>query len=262
MIRPLAIALSFAATSAAFAQRGPDFRWERALAAGSEVALHTISGDIAVKASTNGRVEVLGYKTQGDASRVHVEVRETSRGIIVCVVDDDTDWSCDENGYHTRSNDRRDSRDGWNRATIDLAVAVPARMNVRANSVSGDLSLQGVQGDVSANTVSGDVTMEQIRGATVTGHSVSGDITAQIDALTGQGPLSFKTVSGDVTLELPRMLDADLSMTTVSGRLDSDYRMTLNGQMNRRSVDARIGNGGRNLDVTTVSGNVRLRAVK
>jgi DUF4097 and DUF4098 domain-containing protein YvlB len=139
---------------------------------------------------------------------------------------------------------------------------VPARMNVRANSVSGDLTLHGVQGDVSANTVSGDVIMEQIRGASVSGHSVSGDITVQIDALTGQGPLSFKTVSGDVTLDLPRMLDADLSMTTVSGHLDSDYRMTVNGQVNRRSVDARIGNGGRNLDVTTVSGNVRLRAVK
>ena len=94
------------------------------------------------------------------------------------------------------------------------------------------------------------------------GHSVSGDIFVQIDVLTGRGDLSFKTVSGDVTLELPKNLDADVSMSTVSGQMDSDYPLTLNGRMNRRSIQARIGNGGRNLDIGTVSGNVRLRAIR
>ena len=41
---------------------------------------------------------------------------------------------------------------------------------------------------------------------------------------------------------------------------DSDFQMTVgNGRMNRRSIDARIGNGGRRLDLNTVSGDVKLR---
>jgi hypothetical protein len=41
--------------------------------------------------------------------------------------------------------------------------------------------------------------------------------------------------------------------------MDSDYPITLNGRMSHRRIEARIGEGGRRLDISTVSGNVRLR---
>ena len=63
-------------------------------------------------------------------------------------------------------------------------------------------------------------------------------------------------------LDLPRGLDADLSMSSVSGQLDSEFQMTLGGRTSRRRIEARIGRGGRDLDVTTVSGDVRLRVNK
>jgi hypothetical protein len=66
-------------------------------------------------------------------------------------------------------------------------------------------------------------------------------------------------VSGNVQLDLPRSFDADLSMSSVSGQLDSDFQMTVGGRNSRRRIEARIGRGGRDLDVTTVSGDVRLR---
>jgi DUF4097 and DUF4098 domain-containing protein YvlB len=91
---------------------------------------------------------------------------------------------------------------------------------------------------------------------------VSGEIEASIESLSGRGSLSFKSVSGDVKLQLPRSLDADLSMSTVSGQLDSDFQLTLGGRTSRRRIEARIGRGGRDLDVTTVSGDVALRAYR
>jgi len=51
-------------------------------------------------------------------------------------------------------------------------------------------------------------------------------------------------------------------MRTVSGSLDTEFPITLNGRMRRSSLDARIGQGGRELNVTTVSGDVVLRTVK
>jgi DUF4097 and DUF4098 domain-containing protein YvlB len=92
---------------------------------------------------------------------------------------------------------------------------------------------------------------------------VSGDLDVGVDAFTGQGDLSFKSVSGDVTLEVPRGFDADVSMSTVSGDINSDFPMTLgNGRMSHRRIEARIGNGGRRLDVSTVSGSLKLRMAK
>jgi len=66
-----------------------------------------------------------------------------------------------------------------------------------------------------------------------------------------------------VTLSVPRGFDADLSLSTVSGDIDSDFPVTLgNGRMSRRRLEARIGNGGRKLDVGTVSGDLKLRQAK
>jgi DUF4097 and DUF4098 domain-containing protein YvlB len=70
-------------------------------------------------------------------------------------------------------------------------------------------------------------------------------------------------VSGDLTLFVPKNFNADLSMSTVSGDVNSDFALTV-GNMNRvrrGSVEARIGNGGRRLDVHTVSGSLRLRSI-
>jgi DUF4097 and DUF4098 domain-containing protein YvlB len=85
----------------------------------------------------------------------------------------------------------------------------------------------------------------------------------QVDELTGTGDFTFHSVSGDVTLQVPRDFGADLAMTTVSGDIDSDFPITLgNGRMSRRSMNARIGAGGRKLDVSTVSGDLRLRLAR
>jgi lia operon protein LiaG len=89
-------------------------------------------------------------------------------------------------------------------------------------------------------------------------------VTIHVDEFTGRGDLSFHSVSGDITLELPRDFGAELSMSTVSGDIDTDFPITLgNGRMSRgHSMNARIGTGGRRLDVATVSGDLRLRSNK
>jgi DUF4097 and DUF4098 domain-containing protein YvlB len=118
----------------------------------------------------------------------------------------------------------------------------------------------GAGDEVRAGSVSGDIRVERVHAPSVTASSVSGDVDVHIDALTGQGDLRFTSVSGNVSLQLPRSLDADVTLTTVSGELDSDFQLSLQGPMSRRGVSGRIGRGGRKLVLTTVSGDVRLRA--
>jgi DUF4097 and DUF4098 domain-containing protein YvlB len=255
---PLTLTLSLSAAG----QKKADFTWEKAIDSGNQVSVHNITGNISVTASTDGKVHVLGFKTGNSKyfDRVHAEVVQTGRGLVICAVDDDADETCDSRGLESHSHGNH----YWDRVGMDLEVSVPAGLDVKASSVSGDVAMAGVQGrDVSAHTVSGDVRLARIRAANVSGHSVSGEINAEIESFTGRGDLSFHTVSGGVTLDLPKTLDVDLSVSTVSGKIDSDYAMTLkSSRMSRRHIDARIGNGGRDLQINTVSGDIRLKAGK
>ncbi|MEP6493745.1 MAG: DUF4097 family beta strand repeat-containing protein [bacterium] len=264
--RLLPVALVATLAAPVLAQARGDFRWEKALPAGNEVSIHNVNGDIKVVPSTTGKVEVVGIKRGNDRyfDRIKADVQQTSRGVIICVLYDNADSYCDDRGAHTNNRGRNDDRDRWENVSMNLEIAVPTNLQVSAGSVSGDIQISGAQGDVAANSVSGDIRLDRIRANSISAHSVSGDIEVRADELSGRGDLSFHTVSGDVTLELPRQLDADVTMTTVSGSMDSDYPLTINGnrRMSRRNMDARIGAGGRRLDLATVSGDVKIRMLR
>lgn len=240
--------------------RDGDFHWERRLGSGQRVHARNINGDISVAPSSSGRVEIVGVRRGSGraASRLTAQVTETPDGVIVCVIRVDSDDECDNNGNRSHSDDD----DDWGHASINLQIKLPSSVELDASSVSGNVEIVGAQGDLRAGTVSGDLRLDRVRVSSLEARTVSGSINASVESLDGSGPLSFKTVSGDVSLALPRNLNADLAMSSVSGQLDSDFQLTLGGRTSRRRIEARIGHGGRELDVTTVSGDVRLRAVR
>jgi len=257
LLPTLAIAAAPVATLAA---QNPDYHWDKTLAAGGDVRVSNVNGNVKITPSTNGHVVINGFKHGGqDADRLKAVLQESSRGLTVCVVYDEPDSTCDDEGYHTRGRGH-----DWNHASIDLELSVPADLRVSAGSVSGDVSIDGAHGDVSASTVSGDVTLEHLHATSVHVSTVSGEIDVRVEELTGRGDFSFHSVSGDVRLEVPKNFGAELSLNTVSGDIDTDFPITLGGssRLGRHRVDARIGDGGRRLDVSTVSGDLRLRMAK
>jgi hypothetical protein len=234
-----------------------DFRWAKSLPAGHWVRVHNVSGDVKVTGTDGDRVEVVGIRRGGgyDEDDVRVDVHEGRDGVTICALWGPDSW-CDDRGSHHESHGDGRRR----RGSVDFEVRLPRRLKLSANSVSGDVEVNGVGDEVRAGSVSGNVRLERVRAPRVSASSVSGDVDVQIDALTGPGDLRFTSVSGNVSLQLPRSLDADFTLRTVSGELESDFRLILQGPMNRRSLSGRIGRGGRDLHLTTVSGDVRLRA--
>lgn len=247
------VAVALVAAGAGAQQRTPDFKWQKQIAAGKLVKIHNINGDVTVIPASGTQVEVYGYRRDGrdGDDPVRVEVVETGDGISICALKDG--MRCDESGIHGRSDNR------WRDERMDVEVRLPRTLEVSASSVSGDVRVTGAQGDVRAGSVSGDVRLDQLRARSVRAKSVSGRVTVAVDELTGTGQLEFGSVSGDVELTLPTSLDADLEMSTVSGNIDSSFPITLNGRMGRRRIEGRIGKGGRLLELSTVSGDVRLR---
>lgn len=254
----LGIALVALGTASATAgAQQADFQWSKAEPAGTVVSVHDINGDVRFVPAGGTTVEVTGHR-HGNTDDMYVAVKEYAQHVVVCVLWKDSDESCDEDGAHMHSH-----RSNWgDRGTVDVTVKLPASMLADAHSVSGDVAIDGAQGDVRASSVSGDLKLHDLRASSVRATSVSGDVDVTIAALTGAGDLSFRSVSGDVTVAVPAALDADFAMSTVSGDLDTDFPLTLHGQVGRRSINARIGRGGRALSVSTVSGDVRLRTLK
>ena len=89
--------------------------------------------------------------------------------------------------------------------------------------MSGNVTVTGAHGNVDVSSVSGDVRLDKLHADGVRATSVSGDVDVQVDEFTGRGDLVFHSVSGDITLDAPRSFDADISMSTVSGEINSDF---------------------------------------
>lgn len=153
-----------------------------------------------------------------------------------------------------------------------IEVSVPIGTEVRASSVSGDVTVRGSAGRVTANTVSGEV---EVRDASdmVEIHAVSGDLRGEklrgrIRANTVSGDLRLddvvgdlrgKTVSGSLTAR--GSLDG-LEFESVSGDFEfrGDFRGTGTFSANTHSGDVRLTlpeNLAANLELRTFSGDMR-----
>ena len=178
------------------------------------------------------------------------------------------------------------------RFRVDFDITVPAECAVDAQTVSGELSVEGVHGPIEIQTVSGDVRLEDVQGPMrlksvsgdvdcrryvghLEGNAVSGDVTiaasrlrsTQLHTVSGdvqiEGRLDprkehrFKTISGDVELALAEA-DASIEYRTASGDIECELpaRIVRRG---RKEYGVVIGGGRGNVGVKTVSGDLTVR---
>jgi DUF4097 and DUF4098 domain-containing protein YvlB len=172
--------------------------------------------------------------------------------VLVCAIWDDAE--CDETGYRSRRNDRRNND---NDVSVDFVVRVPRGVNVAPGTVNGSIRVTDVTGEVRASTVNGRVEAASL-GGPVTASTVNGNVDVRMATL-GDKDLDFTTVNGSLTVELPAQLDAEIELSTVNGRINADYPLTLSGRINPRHIRATIGKGGRRIKFTTVNGSVTLK---
>jgi len=207
-------------------------------------------------------------------------------------------------------NDRRLS------AEVEFTVRVPAGTRVRVRTVSGGIQLTGIQGEVRAESisgnvtvsdasridllktvsgtlsltdaelengtvsaVSGDVVLSDVRGRSldaqavsgrislvnvqserVTAESVSGDIEFE-GPLTRNGRYELSTHSGRIRMAVEGDTGFDLNASTFSGNVESDYPLELRGRRDRglgQSVRGSYGDASAVLDLRSFSGTISL----
>jgi hypothetical protein len=245
----------------ALGQEAP-FEWSRQMAGGQTLEVKGIVGDMEAVFTSGDRVEVVAVKRgeEEDFHQVAVEVAEDGDRIVICAVYGS--WNHGEGHCHP---DHRDSGDSGDHRNVDMDVSVdytirlPAGVNLEGVLVAGDIIAQDLRSDVSVTTVDGNIsvaTTERARAKTV-----SGDMEIEMGDFQGQD-LEFNTVSGDITLWLPADFSADVDFSSLSGDFETDFDMRVTREQSKwvgSSIEGTIGGGGRDLSLSTISGDVRLK---
>jgi DUF4097 and DUF4098 domain-containing protein YvlB len=236
-LAPMLVGFALAATSAA-----QDFQKTYRIAAGGQVRIGNISGDVIVTAYDGDTIIVKGTKKGRDRDQVEIEDRSGTGNVDIGV------------NYPKHCNCE---------ANIRFDVQVPRSVNYdfdHISSVSGDVRITGVTGRLHASAVSGDVHITEVSGS-VSASSVSGDVRVDISRLDGSDDMKFSTVSGEVNVMLPASLAADVDISSFSGAIKTDFPVEVRTERygSRNSARGKLGEGTRRLKMSSVSGNLSLR---
>lgn len=239
--------------------KGQDFQQSYKLAAGGSISVKNVSGDVSISGYDGDVVLVRGYKEGSDRDQVEVEDRSSGNRVDI--------------GVRYASHCNCD-------ASVRFEVSVPrsARYDLeKVSTASGNIEVEGVRGDINVSTASGDVTVREVSGrinastasgemrvkdvtGTVNAQSASGDVEVEIARLQGMEDMKFTSASGDVNVRLPANLDADVSISTASGDIETDFPIQVKENRYGAGSEARalIGSGSRRIHISTASGDVTL----
>lgn len=242
MTRPLPLLLLFVLAAPVLAQSGDKvFDETYTFRAGDDLSIATSSSDIYLRTGTQGeaRVEVLGRG------------RDLAEGF------ERLNFRVEREGDRLVVKTEREGNGWWrnNRASFDLVITAPERLNLNVTTSSGDIEIGQIEGAVSIATSSGDVEIGTVRGPLAVTTS-SGDI----EANQVEGNVEVSTSSGDLDMDTIR--GAGVSFSTSSGDFDVDRIDADSFRASSSSGDFSVGSLGGNVEVSTSSGDVSLGDVE
>lgn len=230
-----------------------DFEWSGTIAQGDRIEIKGVQGNITASGTSGSQVEVLARKSgqQDDPSEVTIEVVQHSEGVTICAVYPDVPGQ-EPNECLPGLQGNMSVQD--NDVQVTFTVSVPAGVVFVGRNVAGSVEGNDLESEVLGRTVAGNVTVETTEIADAS--TVAGNITVSIGRADWGRGLAFETVSGSVDVEIPSNTNADVSASTASGTITSDF--PLSGTSTLQT--GRLGTGGPLLTLFTVSGNIRLRS--
>ena len=203
--------------------------------------------------NVRGQIEIEGW----DRAEVAVFVRKSTAGDRLSLGSVDVLADAKPGRLVLRTFHRRRTAEP---VRVDYRLLVPRQVRLEhLSTVEGDIRLRRVEGPVEARTLNGNILGDELAGP------------AQLEAGHGNIAVSFRqlpeaaesvrleTLNGNITLVLPAQADAQLSLSTVAGRIDSPYSLRTNADAEDFAVVARAGRGGARFQLSTVRGDIQVR---
>jgi hypothetical protein len=231
-----------------------EFTWSGTLATGKAIEIKGVNGGIEASGTSGGEVVVTATRKgrRSDPSSVKIEVVEHPGGVTICAVYPGTGKPNEcKPGEGGRMNVKN------NDVKVDFDVKVPAGVRFVGRTVNGGIAAHGIEAEAEAHTVNGGIELEALG----LGHAetVNGGISARIERAHWDGTLELKTVNGGIDVRLPSSASLDVKATTVNGKIETDFPLTVQGKIGRRRIQGSIGGGGPLLKMETVNGSIGLK---
>ena len=211
-------------------------------------------GSLNVDASPNGGVSIKGWLQSGVLVRARIDASGETQS--------DADMMAsrvlvDGSGGRVRATGPDSADHSW--WSVSYEIFVPQTTDLTLRSVNGGITISDVRGQIRFDVVNGGVTLKRIAGD-VSGASVNGGINVELAGAMWDGrQLDVSTQNGGVTLAMPAQYSAHLRAETHMGHIQSDFPVTVSGEVVPRQMEFDLGSGGAPIHISTRNGGVRLR---
>jgi hypothetical protein len=208
---------------------------------------------IRVDAEPNGGIRVEAWDGNGITLRAKVQAwsRNGDPREIVEDIRIETGRTISPDGPDTGR------REGW---SVSFHLMVPRNTNLDLESQNGGIKIVGVHGNLDFETQNGGVTLEEV-GGDVHGRTQNGGVKVLLTGSQLDGErLDVETKNGSVSLTVPENFRANLETGTVNGSFNTDFPITIRGQLRSRRITTELNGGGPSIRLVTTNGSVRLRS--
>lgn len=280
-----AAGLLWCVTAAAPAQDA-DHDWQKEYSVSGSPVLTIETGDSSLDLRSCGACSSIRVHvhTDGTLSRFNLEERQEGNSVF---------FSLKEKPRHFSV--------GWQQRATRVTVETPAKLELRAHTADGHMSVRGVEGALEVQTSDGNAELEDVRGAlqvrssdgSVRIHRAAGTLTARgsdghmevdgqfsaVEVRTSDGNLDFslapgsqltaasriESSDGKVTVRVPGDLAALLDVSTSDGRVNCTLPLTMDHYDSRESsghhLHGQLNHGSVPLTIHTSDGSVSLTAL-
>jgi DUF4097 and DUF4098 domain-containing protein YvlB len=212
------------------------------LNAGGRVTLENINGNVEITGWDKNEVQIDAVKSARDQQRLdEAKIEVEGRGDAV----------------HIRTR-YPEGHATDNPASVHYTLHVPAGAQLeKINLVNGSLEVSQLRGEVNANLVNGKLKARQLAGRADLS-TVNGSSEVQYSTLANVSEVKISAVNGSINLMLPPSSNADLSASTVSGNIKSDFPVQIESGFVGRRLKGTLGSGGTKISLSNVNGSTHI----
>jgi len=220
-----------------------------------EVREQTVAaiGRLSVDANRNGGVTVKGWLRNEVLVRARVEASAENEGAAANLA---SRVSIDGSGGQVRATgpESVDNNNSW--WSVSYEIFVPQNTDLTATARNGGINISDVRGQIRFEGRNGGVHLKRLAGD-VSGSTVNGGVQAELTGTTWDGrQLEVTTRNGGVNVTMPSSYSARIQAESERGGFQSDFPVTVQGNMRPRRLDFNVGAGGPLIHVTTTNGRM------
>jgi hypothetical protein len=237
------------------------------------LVVDNVYGSIHVTGHDEPRIEMVAQETTKARSQTAFEKARREVRLDIAREGDEVTIFVDGPFRERDEYGLRRHRDPGYTVSYDFEIRVPHHTHLDVRTVnSGDIRVEGVQGDLCAGNVNGEVTLERVGGGAVRATTVNGRVRARFDKNPSEDSI-FKTVNGNLELWLQPDLSADLRFKSFNGEARTDFdveplpyeKVVEHKEGDRRVFRmrewsiVRVARGGPQFSFETLNGNILIR---